>query len=264
MAKLIEWHLIQYTPDMRRREPRNIGVAATDGEEWKVELFGVDARTGLVNGRALRRYGVLRDDYVQWADYYRSVIPTDGVDRVLRSQRLHPTEFRIIKGGHTEATTSFTDFVRDLYQSVVDDDDPGSPSANWAKELERKVESVLQVAEIHPEVDVHVPAKWGDQQDSIEFDYEFTNGQVHLMDRVQLHRRSLDEAKVIARDFNARVTAVRDAGSVSSFIAFYSQQAVDELGTDIVLAPLWRVAKTVDVDQMPTVAAEEVRHHMYA
>ena len=55
MAKLIEWHLIQYMPDMRRREPRNIGVAATDGEEWKVELFGVDSRTGLVNGRVLRR-----------------------------------------------------------------------------------------------------------------------------------------------------------------------------------------------------------------
>lgn len=44
------WHLIRYTADMRRKEPRNVGVAVSVGDAWSVKLFAVD-EAGNIDGR---------------------------------------------------------------------------------------------------------------------------------------------------------------------------------------------------------------------
>lgn len=83
------------------------------------------------------------------------------------------------------------------------------------------------------------------------------------MDRLQLGRTSIEQSKMVARDFNARARAVLDAGTANSFIAFYSGEVVDQIG-DSVLAPLWKVGHIVDVDQPPRRAADELLGYIYS
>lgn len=250
------WHLIQFTADMRRREPRNIGVAVEVDGTWAVKLFGADA-TGTVDGRALRKYSLAKEAYESWVEYYRTMILSGRYEQVIRAQQRRPTEFRLLRGGYLQTTRSAYETAETLFAELVHRDEVVVEP--HAKVLRRKVERVLSVAEIQPVQNVVVGAKWGDtnaSSDDVEFDYSYTNGQVHLMHRLQLHHPSQDQAKVVARDFNARVNGARSAGAALSFIAFFSGQVVDEVG-DSVLTPAWRVAKTIDVDH-PELAADEL------
>ncbi|QTF82285.1 hypothetical protein SEA_ZIGGYZOO_41 [Gordonia phage ZiggyZoo] len=262
MAVYAEWHLIQYTPDMRRREPRNIGLAASDGESWQVRLLATHPRTGVVDWRALRSLHIAKEDYEQWVDYFRHMIMNGQIARIRRSQRHRPSEFRVIPGGRTEMHSPLTEFLDMMYGELVQP--PKVTAAEGpARVLAGKVERVLRAAEIDPVPEPLVPAVWeGDTHDAVRFNYAFTNGQTHLMDRLQLSQPSLEQSKMLARDFNARAHAVEKAGYASSFIAFYSQEVVDQVG-DSVLAPLWRVGKIVDVDQTGS-AAERIRDLIYS
>lgn len=260
MATFAEWHLVQFTADMRRREPRNVGVAVTVGEEWRLRLFAVDPKTHAVDGRALRRMQLTKDDYAAWVEYYTLMMGDGGVDRIRRSQRMRPAEFRMIVGGQTELHTDLDSFIENLFGEMVQADKTSHDDPS--KELRRRVEKVLDIADISPAPDFVVPGKWGDAADAIPFNYGYQNGQLHLMDRLQLHQGSIERSKMIARDFNARANAAMEADSAHSFIAFYSQSAVDDVNDSSILAPLWRVGHIVDVDHIGE-AAEELRAHIY-
>lgn len=251
------WHLIQFTTNPRRKEPRNIGVAADVCGKWVIKLFAVDD-AGHIDGRALRRFGLSRDAYADWVQYYTHMLTVEGdPERVLRTQQKRPAEFRLIPGGRTQSDCTATEFIDRLYRELVATDEAHA-SESWARQLKQRVETVLRVAEVHPQPDVEVPARWGDEpvaKDAVKFDYQYTNGQLHLMDRLQFHRVSIEEAKGVAREFHARVTAARAAGASKSFVAFYSGEALDAMRSDSMLSPLFNQAKIVDVDQ-PGEAAE--------
>lgn len=260
MASFAEWHLIQFTQDMRRREPKNIGVAATDGTEWLVRLFGVDPRSTDIDGRSLRRFGLLKDDYAQWVMYFQTMIGEGRIDQVRRSQRHRPSEFRLVSGGYTELHGPLTTFIDSLYVDLVSAEAPAP--ADPARVLQAKVETVLSRAHIEPQADPLVQGRWdATHEEQIRFDYGYTNGKLHLMDRLQLTRASVDRSKILARDFNARAKAVLEAGSADSFIAFYSQSIVDDIG-DAVLAPLWAVGEIVNVDD-EKLGARKLLDHIY-
>lgn len=262
MTSFAEWHLIQFTPDMRRREPRNIGVAATDGTAWHLRLFGVDEGTNGVDGRSLRKLQLTRDDYLRWVEYYSTLIGEGQIERIRQSQRRRPTEFRLVNGGESELKESLVEFTGRLYGELVDDAPTASES--HARTLQLNVERVLTTAHVTASADVVIPGKWDSGAvDEIPFNYSYTNGRLHLMDRLQLHQTSLEQSKMLARDFNARAHAVIEAGSAGSFVAFYSQSVVDQLGTDSVLAPLWQVAHIVDVDDIHG-AAEDLSGYIHA
>lgn len=248
MTDFAEWHLIQFTADMRRREPRNIGVVATLGRDTAVRLFGVHSSSGEIDGHRLRRYRLTKDDYAPWVDYYMSAFGDGGIDRIKHSQRHRPTEFRLISGGYTEVSgQSASEFADHLFAELVDDD--SSTREDYSKVLRYKVDTVLKAAEVSPEHEVTVDGTWGERHDLIRFDYGLTVGDLYLMDRLQLHQSSLELSKMVARDFNARARAVTEAGTGSKFIAFYSNDVVVGHGTDAMLAPLWEMGHIIDVDQ---------------
>lgn len=263
VASFAEWHLIQFTHDLRRREPRNIGVAATDGTDWQLRLVGVDTHSAEIDGRGLKRFHLLKDDYAPWVRYFRSMVTEGRIEQIQRSLRRRPTEFRLVAGGRTELHTPLTAFIDTLFAEMVARD-RGPAAEDRATILRNRVEEVLRSARIHPDAeDAVVEGRWDDQHDDqIRFDYSYTNGRLHLMDRLQLGRNSIEQSKVVARDFNARVRAVMEAGTASSFIAFYSGEVVDEIG-DAVLAPLWKVGHIVDVDR-PKQAATDLRDYIYS
>lgn len=263
MRSFAEWHLIQFTQNMRRREPRNVGVVATDGIDWRLRLFAVDPRTAAVDGRPLRRFHLLKDEYAQWATYFQVMVSEGRIDQIKESQRRRPAEFRLVTGGHTELTTTLDRFVDTLYTELVAEV-TNEVAEDRATVLQSKVANVLERAGIKPIIEPIIQGLWGDSdhEDRIRFDYSFTNGKLHLMDRLQLARPSLEQSKIVARDFNARARAVRDAGAANSFIAFYSGEVVNQIG-DSVLTPLWKVGHTVDVDQ-PGAAARDLQDYIYA
>ncbi|WP_327145233.1 hypothetical protein [Nocardia sp. NBC_01327] len=254
------WHLIQYTSDMRRKEPRNIGVAVAVDGQWAIKLFGVDEAGG-INGRALRRYGLSKDGYASWVDYYSDMILAGRWERVVETQQRRPAEFRLVPGGYIRALGTAADVAASLFAELVQrEEQHGEPRA---KILRQHVEATLELAEVHPQLDITVEASWGeDAADDVKFDYAYTNGQRHLMHRLQLHQTSSDASKMVAREFNARVTAARSAGAARSFIAFYSGEAIDEMGGDSMLTPVWKVAHIVDVDDTIK-AAEALREIMH-
>ncbi len=165
-------------------------------------------------------------------------------------------------GGRTELHTPLTAFIDTLFdQLVVIDHRPATEDR--ATILRHRVEQVLRSARIEPDAEeAVVEGRWDAQhEDQIRFDYSYTNGRLHLMDRLQLGRKSIEQSKMVARDFNARARAVLDAGTANSFIAFYSGEIVEEIG-DAVLAPLWKIGHIVDVDR-PKQAADELRDYIY-
>ncbi|MGY2036599.1 hypothetical protein ACW9HF_15055 [Nocardia gipuzkoensis] len=255
------WHLIQFTPDMRRKEPRNIGVAVAVDGQWAIKLYAVDSH-GQINGRALRRFGLTKDGYSGWVGYYTDMILDGSWEQVIRSQRRHPTEFRLVTGGYVRSNGNAHEVAEELYAELVVREEQHSEP--WAKLLRQRVETALAMAEISPEPEPEVPAVWGaapaaDEQDTVKFDYQYTNGQLHLMDRLQLHQATVDNSKIIAREFHARVNAARTAGAARSFIAFYSGEALNEMGSDSMLTPIFKVARTVDVDRADVAADELLR-----
>ncbi|BBE47430.1 MULTISPECIES: hypothetical protein [Rhodococcus] len=250
------WHLIQYTADLRKKEPRNIGVITEVADSWAIKLFAVDDQ-GEVNGRVLRRFQLSKDGYRNWVDYYRRLILAGALDTVAHNQSRRPTEFSLVQGGYINTYQSAEDLAQRLYGELVSDE--GTQSEPRAKVLLRSVETTLSIAGISPIPDVSVPASWGGgvagKDDDVSFDYSFDNGQAHLMDRLQLHQPSVSTAQMVARDFNARVSAVRAANAGKSFVAFYSGEAVEDMGTDAILTPIFKVAHMIDVDEIETAAS---------
>ncbi|QIX48903.1 MULTISPECIES: hypothetical protein [Rhodococcus] len=246
------WHLIQYTADMRRKEPRNIGVAVSVDDQWAIKLFAVDQSSGRINGRALKKYGLTKDGYEAWVEYFTDMILSGRWERVLQAQRRRPSEFRLVTGGHTRAAGTARDVATRLFAELVHREE-GHVEPR-ARVLQQRVEQTLRLAEVEPQADIVVPALWDDAADDVEFDYAYTNGRRHLMERLQLHQTSIDTSKMVAREFNARVTAASAAGAAESFIAFYSGEAVEEMGGDSMLTPIFKVAEIVDVDNEATAA----------
>lgn len=251
------WHLIQYTADSRKKEPRNIGVVTQVGESWAIKMFGVDD-DGAVNGRVLRRFQLSKDGYQNWVEYYRRLVLGGAWGKVTDHQSRRPTEFCAVQGGYIKTYQSAQELAQLLYTDLVSDE--SSMPESHAKILQRRVETTLSIAGVAPTPDVAVPASWGgsavSQDDSVSFDYSFLNGQPHLMDRLQLHQPSISNAHMVARDFNARVSAAKAAKVAERFVAFYSGQAVEDMGTDAMLTPIFKVAYMVDVDNAEDAANE--------
>ncbi|WP_146165181.1 MULTISPECIES: hypothetical protein [Nocardia] len=259
------WHLIQYIPDMRRKEPRNIGVAMRADGQWLLKLYAV-SEDGHINGRALRKFELSKDGYEAWVGYLTIRILRGELDDLFRFQRRHPAEFRVVPGGYTELFGEPKEVLSHLYSELVVRETISNEP--WAKLLRNRVEQALTLAEIIPQPEIEVPARWGEEttaepQDTVKFNYRYVNGRTHLMDRLQLHQVSVDHAKMIANDFYARANAARAAGAAQNFIAFYSSEAVDEMGSDSMLTPMFKVAEIVDVDNVPHAAEQllQIMHH---
>ena len=128
--RVVTWYLVQYTPDMRRREPRNVGLVATDGAGWVVRMVGVDPPgtsgagtigVGTIQAGALRRLGLTKPDYEPWVRYYTETLGEGGIERVIASQRRRPTEFRVIAGGEEELRGSHGAHADSLFAELVAD-----------------------------------------------------------------------------------------------------------------------------------------------
>jgi hypothetical protein len=251
-----DWYLIQFTANMKRREPRNVGVALRSPQGWLARFFGVE--NGHVDGRRLRPLSVSADAYAAWVDHYTRHLNNDGWERVLRDRK--ERNFAVVPGGtiyETRATWA-TELDR-LYSELVDDDTSSRTLAERESSLEI-ASRVLRVANIAAERDVQVEADFGERKTDVRWDFAHQNGSLHLMNSLRLTGRN---PAILTESFYARAKAVGAARpKLTKFVCFYDGLE-NQTNVDRVLAPIEAVATTVDLSNFEE-AVETVQRHVHS
>lgn len=69
---MIQWYLAKYTPDLRRREPRNVGVIVFVGGRVLSRFLGEDAQDPeKIDGRTVRHQVGSTHNYKDWIHFWR-------------------------------------------------------------------------------------------------------------------------------------------------------------------------------------------------
>lgn len=181
------WLVAKYMPDLRRREPRNVGVVvvAPDGV---VSRFKGERIDGHIDGRSARM-GMDLGTYRAWIDFWRheldSPVPEEEVETLLRAE---PDQQLLLEFGgrvvYDEEPSSAQALLDEIYPSLVDEPDAGEaepPIADLSSAL-------LQSAGIADKVtpDFKFESRVKDRVDIVRFDYRYSNGRVHLLQNVSL------------------------------------------------------------------------------
>lgn len=113
------WYLVQYTADLRRHEPRNIGLALTDGAHWYLHFRGVDD-LGRVDARQIRGWGISRETYQSWVDYFHRKALQGAWEEALTLQQRKPSNFSVVSGGMLLAEESDWELeAKQLFSELV-------------------------------------------------------------------------------------------------------------------------------------------------
>lgn len=254
-AQAAVWHVVKYMPDLKRREPRNVGIVLATPDGWMTKFLGQD-EDGSIKGPLGHELKV--DVYRTWVDYYQRKASSDAWEDVHRNQAHHPVNFLAEVGGEVIAespTRKWQAILDDMFAELVQPDRPvpGSKPARpgtqkWVLEQAR---SALQLAEVPFIEKVKVKARYDDHNTTVPFQFQHgRNGSTTLMDGVPVRGR---EAAAKARELRTRIVAARDAGVDARFFTFYSGNT-PERQLDEILAPLEREATTVDVSNVEEAA----------
>lgn len=251
-----DWYLIQFTENMERREPRNVGVVLRSPDGWSAKFFGVE--DGHVDGRRLRPLSVTADAYSAWIDHYTRHLNDDEWQKVVESGKTR--NFEVLHGGSIYlARKSWATELGRLYDDLVTDDRTQRPTPE-REDVLKIAGRVLYVANISAERDVPIEADFGERRTDIRWDFAHQNGSLHLMNSLRLSGRN---SSILTESFFARAKAVEVARPrQTKFICFYdgldSQDNVDR-----VLAPIEAVATTVDLSDFDE-AVETVQRHVHS
>lgn len=254
------WYLIQYTADLARREPRNVGVMLRTDEGWLSRFYGFDGDA--LDGRRIRSLGLKKAPYEAWVSYFRRKTSEDAWADVERAQNRRRGNFAATQGGVIAGKpASWSQELDRIFAEVVAEPAKASLSGGKGGELRRRAAEVLRTAGVVPEHRVTAPADFGTGTHvEVIFDFGYVNGQKHLMDAVAVGGPSgVDRAQA----FNARVNAAMKANAAKSFLSFYASDDIDASHESPILAALEGVAHTVDLADPKRAAAtvSEIMNH---
>lgn len=245
------WYLVRHVPDLKRREPRNIGLLLNTPEGWFTRFMGEEP-SGAINGRKLPHSTINTEVYKTWVDYFRRKAAQDDWDAVERLQRSRRGNYYAELGGHVaHADVAWPIMLERLYAELVDDEAARRKPARESTldYLTHGVDLVMDAAGLVPQREVQVLAKFETGTTTVPFRYSFVNGQQHLMDVVHHHSKP-DQAAADARELRARVDAAMRAGAATSFIAFYASSLLADDLTEDILRPVEKVSNTIDIDDV--------------
>lgn len=250
-----KWYLIRHVPDLRRREPHNVGLVLQTPDGWLTKFVG-QTEEGTINGRNLphRQIGST-EVYKTWVSYYQRKASDQAWSDVTRMQRRRTANYLAEEGGELlEDPPSWREALDQLFAELVAPP-TSEPPARQERPIEHllgRVNAVFEAAHIVPEAQVRVDAQFAPHGhiSKVPFRFKYVNGQAHLMDLGHEHVRT-EQAAADARELRARVDAARLAGSARSFVTFYASSLLDSNAAEDILLPLEEISAAVDVDNHP-------------
>lgn len=233
------WYLVQYTADLRRHEPRNIGLALTDGAHWYLHFRGVDD-LGRVDARQIRGWGISRETYQSWVDYFHRKALQGAWEEALTLQQRKPSNFSVVSGGMLLAEESDWELeAKQLFSELV----TTRPHRVTAPSPLESARELFRRAEIHPEEDVFLPGRWreGGEQVGIPFKFQLTAAKTSTLEALPPKEKDIVSLK-------ARLDAVGRVQGAPYFIALLPLSKISEKNWDQLLMPIEQTAHVVDMD----------------
>ncbi|UFU03477.1 hypothetical protein LQF12_02365 [Ruania suaedae] len=236
---------MKFVPDVRRKEPVNVGIVVDSHGEWAARFFGQDPETGRIDGRTLRQKGLDRDVFEAWVAYYQRKMTDDLWVDVEKMQARKTHLIYTDPGGTLFEDRPVRQVADELFEDLVAGQVP-EPTVSASDRLKLAVEKVLAQLEVVPEIDPTFEVSWDRAHRApISFHYGYQNGQYHLMHRLNLTTQN----SAAPTDYWARAQAARSAGEADNFVAFYSMQALGGIAdVDRVLAPVEANGPAIDID----------------
>lgn len=191
-----QYLLAKYIPDLRRGEPRNVGIVVWSDGNVEARFLGEKvSRPGEVDGRSVPAFVTSPPAYKQWIEYWRlqlgreSIIPATGGCPIGRNRpeflsvlmAASKGNFVLVEGGFlldpvaAEGVPALADY---LYATLVDAPAPDDPRDTTLDDI---VSRILQRTGMTQDPNFHVryelPCQIGDgREEKFNFDYAYENG----------------------------------------------------------------------------------------
>ena len=241
-----DWYLIQLTADLRRHEPRNIGVVLNVGEAWILRFRGVESN-GKINGRHLRGIGISKTTYQSWVEYFTRKAKTGRWNEALSIPEKRPSNFSAIHAGTIVETEGDPRFLADrLFSEMVTV--PEKP-VQAPLDLARHVFAEAQI-EVHERI--LLPGRWEIDTPEVPIPFDFGLGSDN---RITLE--ALSPTPMAISHLRTRIDAIERVGSTTEIIAMLPMNRVDNDMVDDLLRPVEKHANVLNLDASN--AATELR-----
>ncbi len=220
------WYTAKYVRDIRRNEPRNVGVVlCVDGRVWSRFL---GEQNGRIDGNKIRWLGS-PDNYRIWVNFWREMLSehADNPERVLLQGRPSSNYYVEQSGERISGTIDDPErFIEELYDVLVNRGRPEDASSS----VQEHSESVLQKLNVWDRVERNVLLV---HKDHVRYDYRINNTFAHLMRVVPIgspSEISWERAKAAAHTFENTPDVLSD-GRKTNKIALVSGEnsAADEM-----------------------------------
>lgn len=185
------WYLLQYTPDQRRHETRNVGVVVTDGEDIAARFLGEDSGDSL-DLRRVPRWIESRQAYRTWVEHWREAIRESNPDRLPESlvPRSRPGKYVVLppRGPLLEVPQQgMRELARQLFDELVAADLEQLDEPKLQDLCDDALEPIENRRGIVFARDKRLPAPIDDDHEQpLQFHYAARNGKWHYMRRINL------------------------------------------------------------------------------
>ncbi len=186
----VEWAVVKYVADLERNEPQNVGLVLRCGEDVHAKFVG-EREDGGINGTKARFADSL-ENYKAWYQYWRHKIEKaetgDVLDELLEGAKsgnylLERAGELVLGADEVEPERMLVEKFHRLVTAPDESSEVGRVRAAVVEAF-RKIginEAVREGREHDIETDEGTP-------DVVKYDYEYQNGELHLMNVVNFGR----------------------------------------------------------------------------
>ncbi|MGI9016889.1 MAG: hypothetical protein ACR2HR_07275 [Euzebya sp.] len=179
------WLVAKYMSDLRRREPRNVGVLLFT-EEGVLNRFVGARADGTIDGRRTGLSGPHLDNFKAWVAFWRHAGTSTDDPRTLLATPTGDGNYLLEFGGEQlSGTVDPSALLDELFEMLVMDDQPEGPESVRVA-AERAIVQLGLTDRIQRDATVQRPV--GDTLDVLRFDYRYDNGQPHFLEAVSFGR----------------------------------------------------------------------------
>lgn len=180
------WLVAKYVPDLRRQEPRNIGVILQYSDAVLCRFRG-QRLDGTVDGRRLPRWIRSVTNYKGWTEYWNKTASTLAGEIGELVTRDPSSEYFLDTGGELLASPdeqSPANILEDLYSVLVEEPEEDVASITL---LSDRLLNSLEIPRDQLQTNVDFRLKLPDGTlDTIRFHYVYDNGRSNLMQRLSI------------------------------------------------------------------------------